>query len=88
MWDKPKSSLTFQKAAEKFEAFGMFSAYHKSSGENFGDETRATLYHTKKREKTYHIDYMFTRKNASVEIGNYEDWIGHSDHMPIIINLK
>lgn len=88
VWDKPKSSLTFQKAAEKFEAFGMFSAYHKSSGENFGDETKATLYHTKKQEKTYHIDYMFTRKNASVEIGNYEHWIQYSDHMPLVINLS
>ena len=65
----------------------MFSVYHKSRGENFGNETKATLYLTKEKEKTYHIDYMFARKSGTVDIGNYDDWIKYSDHMPLIVNL-
>lgn len=87
VWDKPSSLQTFQKAIEDFEAFGMSSAYHTFSSEKFGDETRATLFHTKKREKTYHIDYAFTRKSGSVEVGEYDDWIAYSDHMPLIVDF-
>ena len=64
VWDKPKTSLTFQKTIEKFKTFGMFSVYHKSRGENFGNETKATLYLTKKKEKTYHslsAAFVFSR---------------------------
>lgn len=87
VWDKPRSSLTFKKAIEKFKTFGMYSVYHKSRGETFGNETKATLYLTKKKEKTYHIDYMFTRKIGTVDIGDYDDWIKYSDHMPLVVNL-
>lgn len=88
VWDKPRLSLTFQKAIEKFKTFGMYSVYHKSRGESFGNETKASLYLTKNKEKKYHIDYMFTRKSGKVDIGNYEDWIKYSDHMPLVINLS
>jgi len=87
VWDKPRLSLTFQKAIEKFKTYGMHSVYHKSRGESFGNETKATLYLTNKIEKTYHIDYMFTRKNGKVDIGNYVDWIKYSDHMPLVIKI-
>ena len=30
---------------------------------------------------------MFTRKSGTVDIGNYEDWIKYSDHMPLVVNL-
>ena len=88
VWDKPKSRLSFQTTIEKFETFGLFSAYHKQNSEQFGKETKATLFHTKNSAKPYHIDYMFTRQSVSVEVGAYNDWIEFSDHMPLTVNLK
>ena len=88
VWDKPKSELSFRRTIEKFETFGLYSAYHKKNAEQFGNETKATLYHTKNSAKPYHIDYMFTRNSVSVEVGTYDDWIEFSDHMPLTVNLK
>tara|TARA_B110000977_G_scaffold191272_1_gene263149 strand:+ start:343 stop:567 length:225 start_codon:yes stop_codon:yes gene_type:complete len=56
--------------------------------EQFGHETQGTLFHTKKQEKRYHIDYLFLRQTGNVIIGSYEDWINFSDHVPIIVDLQ
>ena len=88
VWDKPKSRLSFRTTIEKFETFGLYSAYHKQNAEQFGKETQATLFHTKNPAKPYHVDYMFTRQSVSVEVGAYDDWIEFSDHMPLTVNLK
>lgn len=88
IWDKNNSKTPFQITIEKFETFGLYSAYHKQNAERFGKETKATLYHTKNSAKPYHIDYMFTRQSVSVAVGTYDDWIEFSDHMPLTVNLK
>ena len=66
------------------------SAYHSIFDEEFGKESKATLFHTKNLNKTYHIDYAFIRgfKIQNIEVGNYSDWIKHSDHMPLIIDIE
>ena len=68
----------------------FISAYHALFDEEFGKESKATLFHTKNLEKTYHIDYAFIRgfDIKNIEIGNYSDWIQYSDHMPLIINVE
>jgi len=40
--------------------------------------------------KKYHIDYAFIRgfKIKNIEVGDYSDWIKHSDHMPLIIDIE
>jgi len=66
------------------------SAYHSYFNEEFGKETKATLFYTKNLNKTYHIDYAFIRgfKIKNIEVGDYSDWINHSDHMPLIIDIE
>ena len=66
------------------------SAYHSIFDEEFGKESKATLFHTKNLNKKYHIDYAFIRgfKIKNFEVGNYSDWIKHSDHMPLIIDIE
>jgi len=71
------------------ESMGFKSCYHKLNNEDFGTEECATLYHTKKRDKTYHIDYVFLKglNPKSIEIGSYDDWIKLSDHVPVVVEI-
>ncbi|HYN54565.1 MAG TPA: endonuclease/exonuclease/phosphatase family protein [Methylotenera sp.] len=43
------------------------------------------------RQKPYHIDYAFLSKDvldrASLKIGAADDWLRHSDHMPLQITI-
>ena len=72
----------------------ILSVYHSvpdaSFGANsvFGHEKDPTLYLLKKKEKAYHIDYIFTSQSLannleSCYVGKYNDWIALSDHMPV-----
>ena len=47
----------------------------------------------KKITRTYHIDYIFGSqkfidKIIKFEVGEFEEWLNVSDHMPIICKLK
>jgi endonuclease/exonuclease/phosphatase family metal-dependent hydrolase len=69
----------------------IVSAYHISTKEDFGKETSPTLFMYHKLEKPYNIYYCFISKEFKIQnlkIGNYNDWITKSDHMPLIIDLK
>ena len=52
--------------------------------------TWLTFFHTKKENKSYHIDFLFLKAlNAQrVEIGSYSEWIRFSDHMPLICEVQ
>ncbi len=66
------------------------SIYHEFHREDFGMESRPTFYMHHNQNKPYHIDYCFassTFKANYIEVGNFSDWIGKSDHMPIILSL-
>ena len=43
----------------------------------------------KNKNKSYHIDFLFLKGLTvkSFDIGSYEDWIGFSDHMPLICEI-
>ena len=87
VWDRGKKESNFRETNETLESFGYLSSYHSYSGEEFGDESRPTLYHTKNKAKPYHIDYVYLKgiSESTVSVGSYEDWIAHSDHMPVIV---
>lgn len=66
------------------------SAYHTFSGEEFGKETKPTLYMHHNKDKPYHVDYCFVSEKfrpKNVEIGVYSNWIKISDHMPLIMTF-
>ena len=55
-------------------------------------ETQSTFYLQRKLEKPYHIDYVFASNKLldsikRIEVGKSSDWLGISDHMPIIVEL-
>lgn len=69
---------------------GLRSAYHDVQGEEFGEETESTFYMHKKGARPYHIDYAFaprrlTGSGMEVTVGEYDDWIDASDHVPLLV---
>ena len=71
---------------------GLCSAYHTFFREDQGKETRPTFYFHKKNESTQHIDHIFIPKTLAghiknIEIGTYDAWGTHSDHVPFILDI-
>lgn len=70
---------------------GIKSLYHFQYEEQCGRETKPTFYMHRKLERPYHIDYAFLPEKllglAKMEIGSPENWLEHSDHMPIIVDF-
>ena len=67
---------------------GLSSLYHQLSGEDQGNESSATFFMQRKLEKPYHIDYIFLSQAllqaATLKVGQPQQWLQHSDHMPLI----
>jgi exonuclease III len=89
IWDKGDKESNFKNTNLALESIGFKSSYHKLNNEEFGKEKRATLYHTKNKDKTYHIDYVYLKglEPKEIEVGSYADWIQFSDHVPVIVNI-
>jgi endonuclease/exonuclease/phosphatase family metal-dependent hydrolase len=102
IWDNDKKYPlygTLTDTINLLRQYDIHSTYHSIPdmifGTNivFGYEKDPTLFLLKKKEKAYHIDYIFTSKNfinnvESCFIGKYNDWISLSDHMPILTIFK
>ena len=95
MWDKSlKSPLcgNFDDTVDILYSCGLHSSYHTLNDTNFGNESIPTFFMHKKRDREYHIDYIFipdraVESVAEFSIGSYENWIDASDHMPIMIEM-
>lgn len=71
---------------------GMISAYHLASMEKPGKETRGTYFRGRNPQKPSHIDYAFIptrwlRRIRRVEVGKPEEWLAHSDHCPLMVEI-
>jgi len=91
MWDYIKRNGNHSDVVNFLNKRRIISIYHHLRKIEHGDEKEPTLYLLKKKEKPYHIDYCFASENlinneTTISIGNYENWITLSDHMPIIID--
>ena len=88
IWDKT-SNPDFNNINHQLNLLGYESSYHKKTQEIFGKEKETTFYHTKKEDKKYHIDYIYIKDMnvKSLDIGLYDNWIKHSDHCPVSIEV-
>lgn len=89
-WDKPTKRAKFGDFMDQLEARGFVSAYHLLYGCERGAEVHPTLWWMKNLNTTYHIDYTFVSPSAAVEsvvMGEHSDWIAHSDHSPMTIDM-
>ncbi|HEY9076588.1 MAG TPA: endonuclease/exonuclease/phosphatase family protein [Anaerolineaceae bacterium] len=71
----------------------LSSAYHIHTLEKQGKERRATYYQGRKLEHGRHIDYIYVpnrwlRGLKSVAIGNPQEWLEHSDHCPVQVEIQ
>ena len=86
--DRNHSALVRQ-----LSALGLVSAYHAFHGEAHGGETQPTYYFQWKETRPFHIDYCFIPEAWSsrmhrVEVGSYGEWKEHSDHRPLLVDVR
>lgn len=72
--------------------FQITSAYHSYNNVDFGHEKNPTLFLHRKKERPYHVDYIYLSKDIlnnlqKFEIGEFNDWIQYSDHMPVYADI-
>jgi len=79
------------KNTSRLAEIGLESLYHFQTKEEQGSEAKSTFYMYRHQDKPYHIDYAYLPKpyleSASIEIGRPSDWLQHSDHVPLFIEL-
>ena len=89
-WDNKNRIRTHISVVEQLEQLNLFSCYHLKEKEQQGEESKPTFYMYRYKEKPYHIDYMFYNNQGinNIEIGEFDDWISLSDHMPMILDIN
>ena len=93
IWDKPRRKGNHSHVVDLLKGKGILSTYHSYHNQLQGAESHSTLYMYRHRDKAYHIDYCFassyfTKRIASVEIGEYDTWCRFSDHVPVIVTFN
>lgn len=88
-WDKKHKRRTHSAVVKELESLNLYSCYHYINNDEQGKESEPTFYMYRNKNKPYHIDYCFYKKNKikNLEIGKFEQWISLSDHMPMIIDI-
>jgi len=93
IWDRKHRESNHSNVVKFLESKDIFSSYHLFHKQIQGKEKHPTLYMYRHQDKPYHIDYCFVSKNIakkikSVEIGDFDIWRKHSDHVPVIVTFK
>jgi hypothetical protein len=94
IWDKKYfKEGDFSDLVNLFAEYDMKSCYHHKTGEQFGQETKPTIFWRKNKSTTYHIDYCFSSTSflsgkAKFTIGDGDHWLKFSDHAPISFEFE
>jgi exonuclease III len=92
IWDQWDRWWNHSDVVNELKEIGIESFYHKFTNEVQGKESKPTLYFQRKLLRPYHIDYIFGSQKfissvRNLEIGEHNDWIKLSDHMPILCDI-
>lgn len=93
IWDYKKHRMgSHSSVVKQLEDKKIFSTYHIHHKQKQGTEEHPTFYMYRHNHRPYHIDYCFVSEDLldkvkSVEVGNYNDWIQYSDHVPLILEF-
>lgn len=92
IWDKRRRVGNHSDVVKHLEEKGILSVYHVYHKQDQGTEQHPTLYLHRRKYRPYHIDYCFASKDlldrvSSVEIGDFDEWIKHSDHVPVVVTF-
>ena len=93
IWDKPRRIGNHTDLVEKLNLKQIKSVYHYHFGQEHGSEQHPTFNLYKNADKPYHLDYCFVSEDimlklAEIQIGTYDEWRKHSDHLPLIIDFN
>lgn len=91
-WDRPDRWWSHTDTVNELVNLGVYSLYHRQMGEEQGQESQPTFYLQKNKSKPYHIDYVFMSDDlidsGKLAVGNMDDWLDVSDHMPLIVEVS
>jgi exonuclease III len=90
-WDRPGGPNNFAAVDDFLNKLGLRSVYHGETGESLGSESRDTYFHTKSKDNSFHIDYIYAPKATpirSVSVGSFTEWRDASDHVPIVLDFE
>lgn len=89
VWDKVHPGRNHTMLVDKLDGLGLSSIYHRQNQIIHGSESTKTYFHTKNQRFGHHIDYAFLTRGipASLRVGDAVDWLAHSDHMPLVVDL-
>lgn len=93
IWDEKERVGNHSDMVEFLDKKGIYSLYHKQEQIEQGEEIHPTFHMYRKTEKPYHIDYFFAsdsiiKEGFEISVGNAENWIDLSDHVPLTLELK
>ena len=91
-WDGNRGTGNHSDVVSLLEKHNLISAYHQFFSERQGEETRPTYYFWHRKNRGYHIDYVFlpapwASRIASVEVGDHAAWTSLSDHVPLSVEV-
>ena len=92
LWNKKRRIGNHTDVVNELLKIEIRSFYHEFYNEKQGEETRPTFFLHRKKEKSYHIDYIFGSQEfekalQNFEIGEVDYWLEWSDHLPLICNF-
>jgi len=92
IWDRKHRKGNHSDVVDFLAAKNIRSIYHTFLKQEQGKETHPTFFLQRNKDKPYHIDYCFASNKMidriqNFEIGDFESWIVHSDHLPVIANF-
>ncbi len=93
-WDVWDRWWNHSDVVKQLQTMNIYSVYHSLSHEEHGKETNSTFFMQRNQQKNYHIDYLFshqslyTCENSSFKIFDKHIWLTHSDHLPMLFEIK
>lgn len=95
IWDEWDRWWNHSDVVNELKSRNIESLFHHFHKEEQGKESIPTFFLQRNLKKSYHIDYAFgsdnfTKALKNVSVGDIENWIKISDHLPLIceFNLK
>jgi exodeoxyribonuclease III len=92
IWDKLYREGNHSAVISRLADKGLQSIYHRHLDQLQGKENHPTFFLYRHQDKPYHIDYCFAsadiyNKLEKFEIGAYDSYIAHSDHLPLLFKF-